>query len=119
MLSQLHLMQPPMKSLQLLLLPLMLQMLPLLPIPLPLLLLLRPLPKRSPRRESSRRNLRRQQLKLRVETEHIKCCCCCCCCCLFVSAHIGNPLPSYLSSLILSLSILSTLSARVGVGKSR
>merc|ERR1739838_436684 len=87
-----------------------LQMLPLLPIPLPLL---RPLPKRSLRRESSRRNLRRQQLKLRVETEHIKCCCCCC---SFVSAHTGNLLPPYLSSLLLSLSILSTLSARVGVG---
>merc|ERR1739838_393924 len=89
-------------------------MLPLLPIPLPLLL--RPLPKRSPRRELSRRNLRRQQLKLRVETEHIKCCCCCCC--SFVSAHTGSPLPPYLS-LLLSLSILSTLSARVGVGKSK
>merc|ERR1739838_8558 len=114
--------QPPMKSLRplinslLLLLPLMLQMLPLLPIPL--LLLLRPLPKRSPRRELSRRKLRRQQLKLRVETEHIKCCCCCCCC-SFVSAHTGNPLPPYLSSLLLSLSILSTLSARVGVGKTK
>merc|ERR1739838_1287577 len=109
--------RPLIKSL-LLLLPLMLQMLPLLPIPLPLL---RPLPKRSPRRELSRRNLRRQQLKLRVETEHIKCCCCCCCCCCcsFVSAHTGNPLPSYLSLLLLSLSILSTLSARVGVGKSK
>merc|ERR1739838_260850 len=92
-------------------------MLPLLPIPLPLLL--RPLPKRSPRRELSRRNLRRQQLKLRVETEHIKCCCCCCCCCSFVSAHTGNPLPPYLSLLLLSLSFLSTLSARVGVGKSK
>merc|ERR1739838_412758 len=95
-------------------------MLPLLPIPLPLLLL--PLPKRSPRRELSRRNLRRQQLKLRVETEHIKCCCCCCCCCCcssFVSAHTGNPLPPYLSSLLLLLSILSTLSARVGVGKTK
>merc|ERR1739838_372681 len=100
--GQLHLMQPTMKSLR----------------PLIKSLLLLRLPKRSPRRELSRRNLRRQQLKLRVETEHIKCCCCCCCC-SFVSAHTGNPLPSYLSSLLLSLSILSTLSARVGVGKSK